>query len=70
MTYHSSDPLTVARILDLVTSEVRNVRSNAELKTRLAKLGFGFRDTLRGRMLTTMPHGIEITPMPSRFAAF
>ena len=52
MTYRASDPLTVARILDLVTPELRKAASNEELKTRLASLGYGFRDTRRGRMLT------------------
>ena len=68
MTYQSSDPLTVARILDFVVPELRNVHSKTELKKRLARFGYGFRDTLKGRVLTTMPHGVEIAPMPSRFA--
>ena len=69
MTYQSSDPITVARILELVMPELRNVRSKSELRKRLARFGYGFRDTLRGRVLTTMPHGVEIAPMPSRFAS-
>ena len=69
MTYQSSDPFTVARVLDLVMPELRNVRSKSELKKRLAKLGYGFRDTMRGRILTTAPHGVEIAPMPPRFAS-
>lgn len=69
MTYRNTDPLTVSRILDLVMSEVRNVASRDELKQRLARLGYGFRDTGRGRILTTLPHGVEITAFPAKFAA-
>jgi len=70
MTYHSSDPITVSRILDLIRPEIRGVASRDDLKNRLARLGFGFRDTRRGRMLTTMPHGVEIAPMPATFKTF
>jgi hypothetical protein len=70
MTYHSSDPLTVARILDLVRPELKKVVSKEDLTRRLAKMGYGYSDTRRGRMLTTVPHGIEIAPMPATFTAF
>ena len=70
MTYHSADPLTVARILDLVRPELRKVVSIEDMKSRLARLGYGFRDTRRGRMLTTLPHGVEIAPMPTVLSAY
>ena len=70
MTYHAADPITISRILDLVRTELRNVASRDELKRRLAHLGYGFSDTRRGRMLTTMPHGVEIAPMPPSLTTF
>jgi hypothetical protein len=69
MTYLSSDPFTVARIFDLVRPELRNVVSKAELTKRLARFGYGYRDTPRGRILTTVPHGVEIAPMPSAYSS-
>lgn len=68
MTYRSTDALTIARIMDFLAPEIRSVRSNDELRKRLAKFGYGFRDTVKGRMLTTAPHGVDIAPMPSVFA--
>ena len=70
MTYHAADPITISRILDLVRPELRNVATHDELRNKLAKFGFGFRDTRRGRMLTTVPHGVEIAPMPAPFTTF
>lgn len=46
MTYHAADPITISRILDLVRPELRNVASRDELKRRLARLGYGFSDTV------------------------
>ncbi len=70
MTYHAADPITISRILDLVRPELGKVTSRDDLKRRLARLGFGFRETRRGRMLTTMPHGVEIAPMPTQLTRF
>ncbi len=70
MKYHAADPVTISRILNLVRPEFRNVASRDELKHRLARLGYGIRDTRRSRMLTTAPHGIEIAPIPASFNTF
>lgn len=69
MTYQTTDPLTIARVLAFVKPILQSATSEDELKRRLAKQGFGFRDTIKGRMLTTMPHGVEITRLPVRTIA-
>jgi len=65
MTYHTTDQLTIARVLSFVMPQLKGIRSNSELSQRLANLGYSFRDTARGRILTTLPHGLEIAPIPS-----
>ena len=70
MTYHAADPVTISRILNLVRPELCNVATRDELKHRLARLGYGISDTRRGKMLTTVPHGIEIAPIPASFNTF
>lgn len=64
VTYYSADPLTISRVLDIVIPTLRKATSEDDLRRRLEKIGYGFRDTVRGRMLTTVPHGVEITALP------
>jgi len=63
MTYQSANPIIIADILSVVGPEIRNAASDSDLEKRLEGLGYGYRDTARGRMLTTLPHGIEIAPI-------
>lgn len=70
VTYHSCDPFTISRVLELVKPELLKAASGEDLNQRLARLGFGFRETAKGRMLTTLPHGVEITPMPAMLSRF
>ncbi len=64
MTYQNSNSLIVAEVLTMVSPVIKRSKSEDDLRNRLARLGFGYRDTRRGRMLTTMPHGVEIAPLP------
>lgn len=64
MTYQDCNPITVAQILALVSPEIERATSRHDLKTRLAQFGYGFRDTENGRVLTTLPHGVELARFP------
>lgn len=65
MTHQMSNALIVAQILALVGPEVRRAKSEDDLRSRLARFGYGYRESRRGRMLTTMPHGVDIAPIPA-----
>jgi hypothetical protein len=47
-------------ILQLVQRDILVAKTNDELRKRLAKNGYGFRDTRRGRFLVTLPHQVEL----------
>ena len=65
MTHQASNALIVAQVLALVGPVVRRAQSDDDLRARLARIGYGYRDSRRGRMLTTMPHGVDIAPIPA-----
>lgn len=67
MTFAASNPLTVSQVLQLVGPELRRATSDLDLKARLARIGYAFRDTRRGRILMTAPHGIEIAPISTAY---
>lgn len=54
---------TLDLIRRLIAQDLRLAQSDDELTRRIAVKGFGLRDTLKGRMLTTLPHGVEIGPL-------
>lgn len=64
MTYHQTNPMMIAQVMALVTPDLNVAKSAEDLKQRLARFGYGMRDTLKGRVLTTLPHGLEIAPLP------
>lgn len=64
MTHAPKNPVVVAQVLALVTRELHRASSRSDLKDRLANLGFGYKETPNGRIITTVPHGIEIAAFP------
>ncbi|MEM9580290.1 MAG: hypothetical protein AAF891_06355 [Pseudomonadota bacterium] len=65
MTHLTKNPLIVADVLALVTPEFTRAKSLLDLKHRLARIGYGYSETPDGPMLTTLPHGVTIAPLPS-----
>lgn len=65
MTYHSSNVFIAQQALALIGPELQRATSDSDLQKRLARLGYKYRDTPQGRMLATLPHGIEIAPIPA-----
>lgn len=51
---------TLDLIRRLIAQDLSLSQSEDELTRRLAVKGFGLRDTIKGKMLTTLPHGVEI----------
>lgn len=58
--FHKTDPLITARICALVRPDIVAAQNDRDLRTRLARIGFGYKDTTNGRVLTTLPHQIEL----------
>lgn len=54
---------TLDLIRRLIAQDLRLAQSEDDLIRRLAGKGFGLRHTLKGMMLTTLPHGVEIGPL-------
>ncbi len=50
-------------VFDLIEPDLRCATDDKDLSRRLARNGYGFRDTTRGRVLVTLPHGVEILPL-------
>ncbi len=65
MTYHSSNAILTHQVLAFITPVVQSATSDADLKQRLVPLGYNYRDTTRGRMLTTEPQGLDVVLIPS-----
>ena len=65
MTYHSSNAIVAHQVLAFINPIVQRATSDDDLQQRLASLGYSFRDTARGRMLTTMPQGIDVVLIPA-----
>lgn len=47
-------------VRSLIEPDLRSARDDQDLKCRLARNGYGFRDTTKGRVLVTLPHGVEV----------
>lgn len=63
MTYTSTDPMVVAQVRDIVMRERSMSLSEREWQHRLRGYGYALRDTIEGRMITTLPHGVEVCPL-------
>lgn len=63
MQYTRQNTVLTAEIHDLIREDVAGACDDADLRCRLARNGYGFRDTLRGRMLVTLPHQVEVCPL-------
>ncbi|MGR3468232.1 MAG: hypothetical protein ACU0CI_10145 [Shimia sp.] len=64
MTHFGQDPTVLTQVLASVGRDVRRAVSQADLRMRLARKGFGVREGAGGPLLVTMPHGVEIGPLP------
>lgn len=51
------------QIRQLIAQDLRLAVSDADLAARLAHKGYGLRLTHQGKVLTTLPHGVEIGPI-------
>lgn len=61
------DRFVAAQVLDMVTRERGKSLSRREWKHRLAGMGYGIRETEAGDILETLPHRVEICPLPAHF---
>ena len=57
------DPFVLSQIRQLIAGDLRAARSDEDLAQRLAAKGYGLRMTHHGRVLTALPHGLEIGPL-------
>ncbi len=64
MQHFENNAFLTAEILDLIQDDVAAAVDFADLRRRLARNGYGFRDTAAGRMLVTLPHQVEVCPLP------
>lgn len=58
-----TDPFLLSQIRQLIAQDMRAAASPEDLARRLALKGYGLRDSDRGPVLTTWPHGVEIGPL-------
>ncbi len=58
-----TDPFLLSQIRQLIAQDLRAARSDEDLALRLAAKGYGLRMTDHGRVLTALPHGLEIGPL-------
>lgn len=65
MTYVAQDPFVMRQVFRIVARDMRRATSPKDLADRLAQKGYGLRRTKDGPVLITMPHGVEIGPLPS-----
>ena len=57
------DPFILSQIRQLIAQDLRAARTDDDLARRLAAKGYGLCLTDQGRVLTTLPHGVEIGPL-------
>lgn len=60
MTMTHNDPLVIADVRNFVMHERRHCVSDREWQHRLRGYGYGIEQTARGRVLTSLPQGVEI----------
>lgn len=63
MTHGTVDPITQMRVRRLIEQDLRSATDDRDLSRRLAQKGYDYRDTTRGRLLVTLPHGVEVMPL-------
>lgn len=56
----SENPMAITEVRNFVMRERGQCVSDREWKHRLKGYGYDIRQTDRGRILTTLPHGVEI----------
>jgi hypothetical protein len=68
MTHISINPITQMQVRRLIDADLRGASDDTDLSRRLASHGYGYRDTVRGRFLVTLPHGVEIMALTTASA--
>lgn len=63
------DAFVTAQIVELVASERAKALSPREWKHRLAGFGYGIRTTDAGQVIETLPHHVEVCPLPAELCA-
>lgn len=58
------DPLVLAQVIDIVTREYLTASSAQDWHGRLERVGYAVRETDRGQVIETLPHHVEICPLP------
>ena len=60
MHFTQNNATVVSEVRDFVMGERRHCVSDREWKFRLRGYGYDLRQTARGTVLATLPHGVEI----------
>jgi len=60
MFQHATGSLVISDLRDFVLDERRRCVSDREWRFRLAGYGYDIRQTAKGRVLTSLPKGVEI----------
>ncbi|HAV09578.1 MAG TPA: hypothetical protein DEF12_14285 [Rhodobacteraceae bacterium] len=60
MHHFGKNAFLTVEILNLIRDDIACATDDRDLQTRLARNGYGFRDTAQGRMLVTLPHQVEV----------
>lgn len=63
MQHFGKNAFITAEILTLIREDISCAIDDADLRIRLARNGYGFRETKEGRMLVTLPHQVEVCPL-------
>ena len=58
-----------AHVVDLLAKERGKALSRREWKHRIAGYGYNIRETENGSMIETLPHHVEICPLPADLCA-
>lgn len=65
---YTTDHFQSGDVIDLVLRERASSLSAREWKHRLAGYGYAIRDTLRGQVVETLPHHVEVALLPNEAA--
>ncbi len=68
MTHSRICSLTRLSVSRLIAQDLACAGSDADLRRRLARHGYGFADMPRRRVLVTLPHGVEVMDLPRPMA--
>lgn len=61
---YNSDPMITAKVIALVLREKEQSLSPREWQYRLAGYGYAVKDTDKGQVIETLPHGVKVGVLP------